>query len=417
MSIFSWFSPRPPRPRPVPPPVPPPPPPPPDPNVPPGPGPTPGIGGTLLVCDDASTRPICTGAAANFLPDGRGAFTFPAPYNTIGIRLTDPSDGEVLPVGYAYWRRINRHDGQPAFRVLVGRKDACALLLTVDKVTYAIDRLELADVWGTGEQWYWDAFDPHVFYLPEGRALYRYNVITRSRSVALDVGEPFNVWQAHSNAAGTTHSATVENADYEVIHAVVGTGQGQRVIPVDVPRFDECQIDKTGRYLVVKLRNDEDNTIYDLDSGSEITILNRGGAFGHSDAGPGYDVGENDFHALPGAFEKRDLGRPLADKTLVYHTTDWQPMARHCAVAWDRPDPFALISSACPNNVPRSNELVKVPLDGSLVCTLVAPSMCAMAAVDDYDHEPKANVDPIGEWACWSANPFGRVDLFAVRIP
>ncbi|TLY41939.1 MAG: hypothetical protein E6K58_08955, partial [Nitrospirae bacterium] len=51
-----------------------------------------------------------------FLPPTRGPFTFPAPYHTQGIRLTDPSDcvGNtdcVNYVGYSYWRNINHHAG------------------------------------------------------------------------------------------------------------------------------------------------------------------------------------------------------------------------------------------------------------------------------------------------------------------
>jgi len=411
MALFSWGH-HPPRPRPTPPPVPPAPTPT-DPNLPPV---IPGTGGLQLPCSDTSTRPVATGAAANFLPDGRGPFTFPAPYNTIGVRLTDGSDGDVLPVGYAYWRRINRHEGQGTLRVLASRQDGPALLLTVDKVTLQVERHELADVWGTGEMWYWDAFDPDVFYLMDGPTLVAYDVIARSRRVVFNVGEGLNLWQPHSSADGRTHSGTVEDAGYHAIHAAVGSGNGLRVIPVDVSRYDECQIDKTGRYLLVKLA--ADNVVYDLDRGTETLLLDAEGAVGHSDNGPGYVVGENDHHAQPGAFEKRDLGNIRGDPTLVYYTTNWQAMARHVAIAWDRPTPIGVFSSACPVNVPRSNELVVAPLDGSQVCTVVAPAMCLMSAVDDYVHEPKANVDPIGEWACWSANPFGgRIDLFLVRLP
>eukprot|EP00029_Vermamoeba_vermiformis_P002678 TRINITY_DN13052_c0_g1_i1.p1 TRINITY_DN13052_c0_g1~~TRINITY_DN13052_c0_g1_i1.p1 ORF type:complete len:174 (-),score=6.91 TRINITY_DN13052_c0_g1_i1:149-670(-) len=47
----------------------------------------------------------------SFVPSTRGAFTFPAPYNTRGYRITDDSDGEVNPNGYSYWAKINHHQG------------------------------------------------------------------------------------------------------------------------------------------------------------------------------------------------------------------------------------------------------------------------------------------------------------------
>src|SRR5688572_29792609 len=51
----------------------------------------------------------------SFAPPSRGAFTFPAPYNTDAMRITDPSDCSgsdcLNPVGYSYWRNTNNHAG------------------------------------------------------------------------------------------------------------------------------------------------------------------------------------------------------------------------------------------------------------------------------------------------------------------
>ena len=55
----------------------------------------------------------------------RGVFTFPAPYLTQGIRLTNASDcvggGDcVNPVGYSYWRNINNHVGSNTMLIVLG---------------------------------------------------------------------------------------------------------------------------------------------------------------------------------------------------------------------------------------------------------------------------------------------------------
>src|SRR4051812_42217464 len=75
------------------------------------------VPGGFLESDDATiARPPLTPAQiAAFLPS-RGTFTFPAPYNTQGVRLTNAADcsggGDcVRPVGYSYWRNINNHVG------------------------------------------------------------------------------------------------------------------------------------------------------------------------------------------------------------------------------------------------------------------------------------------------------------------
>jgi hypothetical protein len=67
--------------------------------------------------------------------------------------------------------------------------------------------------------------------------------------------------------------------------------------------FDECQIDKSGRWLVIKEnvdgRNGEDNRIIDLQTGQESVFLDEDGAAGHSDVGYGYLVAEDNFYRIP----------------------------------------------------------------------------------------------------------------------
>jgi hypothetical protein len=378
-----------------------------------------GGGGFTVSCADTSTRPVLTRAAISaFMPTQRGAFTFPAPYNTQAIRVTCWLDGDVLPVGYAYWRRINMHRDRGELRVLVSRRQGSALIVTVDKATLACSAMELEDVYGTGEMWYWDAVDPDVFYLLESGALLRYNVATRARQTVVRL-DGLELWQPHSSADGRAHSATVKTPDYRIVHAVVGYPSWQRVLDINAGAFDECQIDKTGRYLVIK--EGQDNRILDIESGGEWFLTNQAGAWGHSDNGPGYGVGENDYHALPGAFEYRDLGDFIGSGRLVYHTTDWQAMARYVSIAWDRPVPLGIYSSSCRVNVPRANEIVVADLAGSLQATVIAPTLVdfdAMGGGDDYSKAAKANADPMGEWVCWSANwGSDRMDLFLVKVP
>ena len=72
----------------------------------------------------AGLRPtISSGQSQTFLPQ-RGAFTFPAPYNTTGFRITNGGDCGgadcVWPVGYSYWNNINNHAGSDTMLVFLG---------------------------------------------------------------------------------------------------------------------------------------------------------------------------------------------------------------------------------------------------------------------------------------------------------
>src|SRR6478672_4564371 len=97
-------------------------------------------GGILEQPTAALTRSRLTAAQIQaFLPD-RGAFNFPAPYNTRGVRLTNASDCGgtdcVFSVGYSYWRNINNHVGSDTMYAFIGLKGGVGPTLYSDtKVT------------------------------------------------------------------------------------------------------------------------------------------------------------------------------------------------------------------------------------------------------------------------------------------
>jgi hypothetical protein len=85
-------------------------------------------GGLTEKAGSPALRPRFTRAQINaFLPEGdaTGPFTFPAPYNTSGIRLTNPSicagaQDCLWYVGYSYWRNINNHTGSADLYIFLG---------------------------------------------------------------------------------------------------------------------------------------------------------------------------------------------------------------------------------------------------------------------------------------------------------
>ena len=66
---------------------------------------------------------LSAGEIQAFVPQ-RGRFTFPSPYGTTGVRLTNASDcgGSdcVNYVGYSYWRNINNHAGSDTMLIFLG---------------------------------------------------------------------------------------------------------------------------------------------------------------------------------------------------------------------------------------------------------------------------------------------------------
>jgi hypothetical protein len=397
------------------------------------------------------TRPFAALLTSLALP-ARGRFTFPPPYSTTGIRLTNAADCGgadcVTSVGYSYWRNINNHAGSNVILValtLDRRKGGGGpTLFSYDKTTGETRNLgPLFDAssplsWGTGEGWYFSATLPTTLYVNSGPQILRYDVLARTFSTVVDItsyaGPNRVVWQMQSSNDDAVHSFTVRDAtSWTDLGCGVYLEKAKqfRFFPAR-GEYDECQIDKSGRFLVIKENADGvnglDNVVEDLTTGAEMFLADEAGALGHSDLGYGYGVGEDNWDAFPAAVRvwRYDAGG-ITDGRLVFHGTDWAFGDDHVAHSNARPgvpldQQIACSSSANRRVLPHANEIVCYRLDGSMDVLVVAPVMTDLNAPgggsDDYTKTPKGNLDVTGEYFLWTTNMGGaRQDAFMVRVP
>jgi hypothetical protein len=385
----------------------------------------------------------------------RGPFTFPAPYKTVGARLTNAGDcgGHdcVNYVGYSYWRNSNNHVGSDTMLIVItldrARGGAGPTLFSYDKrtdqVTVVGPLFDQASPlsWATGEGWYWSATLPTKLYVNQGPRLSRYDVIGGQLETVFDVAAQFGpdryIWQIHSSSDDRVHSATLRSSvTYEMLGCVVYREDTRtlRSFP-KIGDFDECQVDKSGRWLLIKENVDgvygEDNRIVDLEAGTETLFLDQEGAAGHSDIGHGYMVAQDNWNSLPGAVRVWSFGQPLPgvppQGALVYRTTDWSLDIGHISHANARPgvpldQQFACGGQASRSSLPRANEIVCFRLDASLQVLVVAPMMTDLNAAgggdSDYAKLPKGNLDITGQYFIWTSNVgSNRLDAFVVKVP
>jgi hypothetical protein len=407
--------------------------------------------------ESASTAVVRPGVTPT-LP-ARGKFTFPAPYNTVGARLTNASDCGgtdcVWYVGYSYWRNMNNHVGSNTMLIFLslnrGKGGTGPTLFSYDKTTDAVTVLgPLFDAsdplsWATAEGWYWSATLPNALYLNQGTQFFRYDVMTRQKQLVFDAGPQYGagtyIWQLHSSNDDRVHSGTLRDS-------ATGASRGCFVYQEDTHAFsmfarqgdfDECQIDKSGRYLLIKDNVDgvagEDNRIIDLQTGTSTLFLDQYGAAGHSDNGWGYMVAEDNYNPLPGAIRVWHFDQPFPTSEsagtdpqglLVYHTTDWSADIGHLSHANARSgvpldQQYACGANASRAKLPRNNEVVCFRLDSSLDVLVVAPVMTDLNAAgggDDYAKAPKGNLDVTGQYFMWTSNVGGnRLDAFIVKVP
>lgn len=417
----------------------------------------PAPGGFLEPASGPSLRPAMAALSA----PGRGRFTFPPPYNTEAVRLTvgDDCGGKdcVKPVGYSYWNNINNHVGSDTMLIFLGLDRRSGgpgpSLFSVHKQTGETTSLgplfpaTSPFSWSSGEGWYFSHTRPHALYMHSGPRLLRYDVQTRAFETVFDATATFGanryIWQAHSSADDRVHSATLRDTrTYASIGCLAYREDlGQWYFAARVGDFDECQVDKSGRWLVIKEnvdgRYNEDNRVIDLETGEERVLLDENGAGGHSDLGFGYMVALDNFNPRPGAVRtwRFDMdvhgGEPIAavsgQGTISYHHTAWGSGTGHIAHSNARSDvdperQIACSSYASRSNVPRQNEILCYRLDGTLDTLVVAPTMSSLDAAGggtlEYNKLPKGNLDVTGEYFIWTANAgTNRLDAYIVRVP
>ena len=416
-------------------------------------------GGFVDSATSAGLRPPISAGQSQALLPSRGAFTFPSPYDTTAFRLTNGSDCQgadcVFPVGYSYWNNINNHAGSDTMLVFLGldrRKGGSGpTLFSVNKRSGetrnlgAIFPQDTSLSWSTGEGWYFSRTRQHALYVNDGPRMLRYDVQTKAFETVFDVSAQYPgryIWQMHSSNDDRVHSATLrDGSSYAMLGCVTyREDRGQFQYFAKKGDFDECQIDKSGRFLVIKEnldgRNGEDNRIIDLDTGAEHVLLDENGAGGHSDIGYGYMVAEDNFNAQPAAVRvwrfDMDLrgGQPASQQgqgTLVYQLSSWNSGLGHVAHGNSHAGAPLEQQVACASNanrqaIARVNEIVCFRLDGSLNALVVAPNMTDLNAAgggsDDYLKMPKGNLDVTGEYFIWTANAgSGRLDAYIVRVP
>ena len=416
-------------------------------------------GGFVDSATSAGLRPAISAGQSQAMLPPRGAFTFPSPYDTTAFRLTNQGDCQgadcVFPVGYSYWNNINNHAGSDTMLVFLGldrRKGGSGpTLFSVNKSSGETQNLGpiFADnsslAWATGEGWYFSRTRPTTLYMNDGPRMLRYDVQSKALETVFDVSAKYGnryIWQMHSSNDDRVHSATLrDGSSYEMLGCVAYREDRQEWFYfAKRGDFDECQIDKSGRWLVIKEnvdgKNGEDNRIIDLETGAEQVLLDENGAAGHSDIGYGYMVAEDNFNAQPGAVRvwRFDMdmrgGQPAAERgqgTLVYQLSSWNSGLGHLAHGNSRSGVGLEQQVACSSNahresLPRVNEIVCYRLDGSLNTLVVAPNLTDLNAggggSEDYWKMPKGNLDVTGEYFIWTANAgSGRLDAFIVRVP
>ena len=421
--------------------------------------------GGFMEADGAAAAPRAALAASHVsLPSTRGSFTFPAPYNTHGVRVTVPSDcggQDCLDMTYNYWKNMSNSTGSDTMYVFVGLSKArggqgptlfqytksTGVLTEVGPLFAANDPLGSKST----EGWYFSYSMPTTMYLQEGSKLERYDVLSHAKSTVFDTTSQYPgtvIHQTNSSNDDDVHSATLENASTFAVEGCIAYKASSNhfyFFPAQ-GKFDECQIDKSGRYLEIKEKLpqdtcascDEDDVIEDLQTGTQQVLLDKDGAGGHSDLGYGYMAASDNWNTEPNAWRVWQLGQSSLTGNLVYYGGTWGIFSPS-HMSWANASATAPLSqqymcgaAATASTSQRDNDVQCFTLDpttpvANLQALIVAPVMTSTSGTGgsgpcpsclSYGQDPKGNLDPTGQYFFWVSNMGGsRMDAFMVQVP
>ena len=337
-------------------------------------------------------------------------------FKTTIMRLTDENDGPECINSYSYWPSFNRN----STRILVFSGIA-PLLYRFDPVNFKIIDKAIWDIRtpdGGSIRWddaIWSNTDPDLIYAHDniGLHLWTYNVATHTYTQIADLTSLYNpgdyLWQMSKSISNdNVFGFTRRDARYNIVGYLVWQKDTNQVIyDVTTTVEDEVQVDKSGRYLVVKtgqqgagkiearVVNLRTFTVEDLtDNGPDY-------APGHSDCGKRTIIGADNWR---NQITFRTLAHPHSNSTLISFEDDWTQDFHISMLANN--EKWVTVSSYSPASGtpdgPFHDEIYQVATDGSLAVRRVAHHFSIYGG--DYYASPRADISRDGHFVTFTSN-------------
>lgn len=355
-------------------------------------------------------------------------------FGTKIIRLTDAADGGTSNIAYSYWPAFNSNSTK-----LIIAHDWNPWLYSFDPNTHAFTKLySLFDCQCQEMQWQgmsWSATDPNIIYGITGynstNRIRAYNVVTKQYVWTKDFTElpggiPYQMSKARSNDRYFSfHWKPSEGA--AIKYAVVYDKELNKTYLFDVtnatygvPGFDECRLDRDGRYLT--MASGREVYVWDFanQQPSQRTVVaynNVERAGGHTDFGSASMIQADVWGNNGNRIIKRPLTAPATwSQMFDSGVTDWTT-DHHISMCGPN-DTWALVSTKtipADYTKPFTNEIFMVKLDGSGQVQRLAHHR---ASLSEYWTSPRANVSPDGRFFTFNSDwGGGHNDVYVGVLP
>lgn len=368
-------------------------------------------------------RKLYSEGAAPALPRAGGTFVDPT-FGTTIMRVTDERDGAICNNYYSYWPTFNLD----STRFLIACDDNAKLYRFDPNNFKVLDKGPLFDkpIPGNGylstEDAIWSGVNADVLYGYTGQKLYAYDVATRSYSLIKDFSAEIPagfLGQMSKSIDDNVFAFTRKDKDYKARGYIVWRrDQGKVLRNVTLADLDEVQVDKSGRYVVVKAKFDPkvDVQVVDLQTGGAENLTDPTPDFspGHSDTGRQIIVGHDNWN---NQFTVRKLATPHQFQTVIGFGNDWS-QGNHVSMLADKEN-WCVISNFTAGEggpSPFRNEIFQVSTDGTQKVRRLAHHH---SVYRDYWDSPRGDISRDGRFIAFTSNWGGtpRRDVFIIRVP
>ena len=376
---------------------------------------------------DADVRPL---PEAPDLPKAGKTYVDPV-FKTQIMRVTGELDGKNSQNAYSYWPSFNK--GSSYFHIMTSFGPA---LYSFDPAGFKLlskEKLFAAKLPnGKIPNWedsIWSGKDPDSLICCEGSCLWNFNVKTKAYTLLKDFSETLpgeKPWQLSKSIDDEVFGFTRKDLKKNSIlgYAAWKKSTDKLLVNKNETELDEVQVDKSGRYLVVKSDKQGRGVInvhvIDLQSGAISDLLDDGPDFspGHSDCGMGCLVGDDNYL---NRFLYRKLKSPHSFTAIRARKDDWSQGAHLSFLADD--ESMILVSNFTANNLPCSgffkDEIFLLATDGSGRVKRICHHRSDYLKTKEYWDSPRANISRDGKFVIYTSNwgASGRRDVFIAKVP
>jgi hypothetical protein len=359
------------------------------------------------------------------LPKAGGVIVDPT-FGTSILRLTDESDGESCVNPYSYWPTFNRN----STRLYILCDDRPFIYDFDPQAFRASNKRALPKTPDNhdprSEDMIWSGSDADVLFCHCGLKLWSYSVATQAYTLIQDfstVLPPGHIAQMSKSLDDNTFAFTRQDPKWKAVGYVAWRRDADKILlnGAEPLGLDEVQVDKTGRYVLIKTEKQGRGVIQtrvaDLNTGKIENLIDDAPDFapGHSDNGRGMVIGADNWK---NRYTRRELATPHQFLTVLDLHNDWSQDAHISLLADD--ENWVLMTFYVGNKLPNSgvfrNEIVLVRTDGSQQVRRLAHHRSVFRS---YWDSPRANISRDGRFVTFTSTwgPSGRRDVFVLRVP